>query len=407
MRGLAIQRGGVLLSTEYKSCEIPMLWRCNCGEEFYMRGYNVLKGGWCFICNKTRYNINYCRKVAEEKGGKCLSDVYKNSDAIMSWECKCGHRWDTNFGCITSGSWCSVCGNTKKIKYTIEDARRLAEEKGGECLSDVLRTVACIITWRCKYSHVWESPFRKNLEGYWCPKCSNIERSLTLDDCHYYAKSFGGECLSTEYKNVSTKLSWKCKYGHIFEKPLGKIKQYGSWCQQCSYAELKYNLEDCYNLATAFNGECLSTEYKNKRTKLTWKCKEGHIFEHTLQCIKGGCWCPYCKGSNGEIVFRDIMEEITGHKFLKVRPNWLRGVRNRPLEIDGYCEELKLAFEYQGQQHFKYNSHFYKNIEDFNRRLANDQIKSKILQERGIRLLLPDYRLPISSFRDFVVKAIC
>ena len=39
-------------------------------------------------------------------------------------------------------------------------------------------------------------------------------------------------------------------------------------------------------------------------------------------------------------IARDIIEEIMGLKFNKVRPMFLKG-----LELDGYCKPLKLAFE--------------------------------------------------------------
>ena len=38
--------------------------------------------------------------------------------------------------------------------------------------------------------------------------------------------------------------------------------------------------------------------------------------------------------------------------FFKCRPRWLEEETGRALELDGYSESLKLAFEYQGPRHF-------------------------------------------------------
>ncbi|WP_404429603.1 zinc-ribbon domain-containing protein [Sutcliffiella horikoshii] len=38
----------------------------------------------------------------------------------------------------------------------------------------------------------------------------------------------------------------------------------------------------------------MSKEYKNARTKLKWKCQQGHLFERTLGHVKEGRGCPIC-----------------------------------------------------------------------------------------------------------------
>jgi hypothetical protein len=48
-------------------------------------------------------------------------------------------------------------------------------------------------------------------------------------------------------------------------------------------------------LAEAFNGKCLSTDYTNNKTKLSWECENGHQFEKSSVEIKKGVWCPKCK----------------------------------------------------------------------------------------------------------------
>ena len=40
--------------------------------------------------------------------------------------------------------------------------------------------------------------------------------------------------------------------------------------------------------------KCLSKDYINKNTKLTWQCGEGHIWQTAPRIIKHGSWCPVC-----------------------------------------------------------------------------------------------------------------
>ena len=38
--------------------------------------------------------IEEMQKLAEERGGKCLSKKYRNRYSKLTWQCKEGHQWD-------------------------------------------------------------------------------------------------------------------------------------------------------------------------------------------------------------------------------------------------------------------------------------------------------------------------
>lgn len=63
------------------------------------------------------------------------------------------------------------------------------------------------------------------------------------------------------------------------------------------------------------------------------------------------------------------------------RPEWLEG-----LELDFYVEELGIAIEVQGVQHYRYIPHFHLTPEGFQDQLRRDTIKRDICQVHGIDL---------------------
>ncbi len=67
------------------------------------------------------------------------------------------------------------------------------------------------------------------------------------------------------------------------------------------------------------------------------------------------------------------------------------------LFIDIYLPRLKLAFEYDGQQHFEYNEHFHGNRENFTRARRRDVEKDELCEQRGITLIRVAYNEEMSK----------
>lgn len=81
---------------------------------------------------------------------------------------------------------------------------------------------------------------------------------------------------------------------------------------------------------------------------------------------------------------RETFESIFSKKFIKVRPDWLKSPKTKlNLELDGYCEELKIAFEYNGPHHYDPNYIYYhKSV------VWKDRFKKRRCKELGIKLYL-------------------
>jgi hypothetical protein len=88
-----------------------------------------------------------------------------------------------------------------------------------------------------------------------------------------------------------------------------------------------------------------------------------------------------------------------------VRPSWLKFGENKALELDGYNAELKIAFEYQGPQHYKRVPHFQKTDEEFNKQLEYDKLKADKCKERGITLYIIPY-LFLNELPSYISKLV-
>ena len=101
---------------------------------------------------------------------------------------------------------------------------------------------------------------------------------------------------------------------------------------------------------------------------------------------------------------RAILEKIYHTPFPSVRPSFLRNIRTgRNLELDCYNSNLKLALEYQGEQHYSYNKYFHKSPVHFARQKAYDAWKKKRCADVGIDLIVVPYRVGYNNLEDYII----
>lgn len=63
------------------------------------------------------------------------------------------------------------------------------------------------------------------------PDCFGKKR-LTIEEMPHIAEQRGGKCLSSNYKNVHSKLLWECFMGHQWNAAARSVKK-GSWRPVC------------------------------------------------------------------------------------------------------------------------------------------------------------------------------
>lgn len=339
--------------------------------------------------------IERMKEIAKSYRGECLSDLYINNRTRLKWKCEYGHIWETEPRVIVQGHWCPICRNDKR-KLNINEMKMLAKKYNGECLSSEYIDAITKLKWRCEKGHIWEAVPSSVKRGHWCIVCAG-KKKLSINDMRNLAQKYEGECLSRTYINALTKLRWRCKDGHIFEARPNDV-QNGHWCPICSKKK-KLSLKEIRKLAEINNGKCLSSEYKNNYTKLKWMCKEGHIFFMCSNNVQQGQWCPKCVYNKSEEICRKTLEVLFGAKFPKAKPKWLRNPETGfLLELDGYCEELGIAFEHNGRQHYEINEKFHVSESEFKKLKKRDVVKKNLCEQHGVKLIvIPQLKIKING----------
>jgi hypothetical protein len=234
MRTLAEAKGGECLSKEYKTAISKLQWRCAAGHLWQTTPAIVMGGTWCVKCTSPTVNsLEKLDELARERGGRVLSRRYVNSVTKMEFVCKRGHRWNAVPASVADGKWCRKCSGS--AKSTIENMCDLARDRGGVCLSELYKDNKTKLLWRCKRDHeFWMKPDHIVARGSWCPTCRG-KKSASLDDLRARAVARGGRCLSETFKRNSDHISLECGLGHRWSPTASGFLR-GAWCSLCARA---------------------------------------------------------------------------------------------------------------------------------------------------------------------------
>lgn len=134
-----------------------------------------------------------------------------------------------------------------------------------------------------------------------------------------------------------------------------------------------------------------SFESKKKKKSKKSKKKKAKLNKHEEEC-------------------RRIFERIFKCTFKSVRPKWLKNpATKKNLELDGYNPDIitpkgkGLAFEYDGEQHAKFNPYFHKNgIDEFRYQVVKDNWKDQKCKERGVILIRIPHNVVFTDLERYI-----
>ncbi len=363
---------------------------------------------------KKEAKLKKAKEFAISKGGECLSNEYINCNQKMFWRCQNGHEWEAKFRKVIGESqWCKRClHDTLRMKNGLEKAKEYALLNDGECLSNEYVNRSIKLKWQCSEGHIWDSDYNHVVERkHWCPQCvGRFSKEEGLLKAKEHAIFKNGECLSNEYFESKKQLKWKCSEGHTWKASYSKVINSGNWCPKCFRKKLgntkrnKNGLSIAKKHAVSKGGECLSSKYVSSKKQLKWKCSERHIWKASYESVfRNGSWCPICSNYYyKEHKVRDLLEYILATKFEKSKLDWnINPKTNKILELDGYSEELKIAFEFQGEHHYSVGV-FKNSKEDLEYIKYKDEIKKQNCAKNGVNLIIIDDKFKLNQQKEIV-----
>ncbi len=394
---LAASKQGRCLSGVYTNMKTQMTWECHKGHQWEACSSSVLyQKSWCPKCRNENSSIRQLGSIenlhliAQMKDGKCLSDSYLGVRTPVEWQCNKMHRWNARPSDIKRGSWCPVCAKVliaqEKRKYSLDDIKKLATAKDGQCLSKTYKNTSDKIKLQCKNNHIWTTNAQKLILGNWCKICASNNGRVTVKGVNDKLKFNDNiKCLDVIHRNKITKIELMCSNKHIWISDLSAARNNGG-CPTCSKRK-KYTIEDMQCLASKNEGKCLSKKYVNNFTHLQWQCANNHKWYSAPRNIIKGSWCPTCSCLYGvnEEKCRFIFGSLLNLDFPK--DNQVV----KPLELDGYNSHLKLAFEYNGELHYRFVPGLHKTIDKFLNQKKRDKHKKFLCKHKHIKLVVIPY----------------
>lgn len=267
-------------------------------------------------------------RINQQKG-TLISGEYLNTNSRFKLQCSIGHQWVTTAGCIKKGSWCHVCSG-----------------------------------------HSTDKSYHESV----------INEIVALNN---------EEWVDGKYISSSCILKFNCELDHPFNKMVSRLKR-GEWCSICSghTQDVGYHIQRLEKLIEEKGGEWIYGEYIRSNVKIGILCQHGHTFEITPNALGNKQWCKYCSRFRSEGRCRQLIEEMTLGDWPKTKmPEFVIPETGGTLELDGYCEGLACAFEFQDQQHYEFNSFFHDSQEDFEWQQYRDELKRYYCREHFIELL--------------------
>jgi hypothetical protein len=386
--------GGKVIG-EYINSQTRVRCICKNGHDCNPLPAHIQQGRkMCPTC-RNNYQIRAKKKFLdriEELGGKVLGQYIHNAQRV---ECICpeGHQCKALPNQVSrGGGMCSTCSNGPGEWHgiTMKGAElnfcERIEELGGKVIGKYINSksrVECL----CSNGHsCYPIPRGIQRGTRMCRTCAGNAPGTAEKKFRDRIKELGGQVIG-KYVRSTDQILCLCPKGHICNIiPAGGVAR-GGMCKTCAGQNPMIARQNFYDSIEKLGGQVVG-EYITSHIPVECICEHGHSCRPYPKHIQEGYgMCPSC-GLKSEPLCRSIFEKLLDMKFPKKRPEWLTW-KEHPLELDGYNEDAKIAFEYQGAQHEQYIPHFHRNgPEDFQMQLDKDEFKVQRCKEYGVLLFV-------------------
>lgn len=398
-----VQKEGLVLS-EYKNYSTKIEIKCKRNHVWSVTPNHVANGGsWCPKCPKEvslKSKDNFFRVVAE-KGGVVISD-YKNNNTKVRIRCHRFHEWNVTPHSVAGvmDSWCPFCSENSPEQAAIKFYNKVVEN-GGIPLETYKSAYTRVLV-QCHNKHKWKCvPHDITSCNSWCAKCfGNCPEQARAKFYETIARKQGKALES--YINSYSRVKICCINNHEWDcVPANVI--YGDWCRACNNTCPKEAYKRLCEIVADNKGEILEA-YVNSQTKISFKCKRGHIWKTCPDNImNSGCWCPQCNESHGERAVRSVLEF---HNILFTTQKEHPSLPGYYFDFHFHYNGKEFYLEYDGEQHFRHVKFFCKTPEIYQHRRNIDVNKSRAVVNSDAYLIRLDNTLSTDELEQHILTAI-
>lgn len=382
-------KGGIRISAFTNSNEKISI-HCKNDHIFLMAPCRIVNGRWCAFCscpNRKIASIERVKDFVEQQGGT-VSGKIENMQSKLNFTCSDGHLWNASAASVLlNKTWCPHCSG--HIKIDISVFHKIAEARGGKCLSNEYKTQKDKLEFICANNHCWKARAGHIKAGHWCPYCNiylgeqivrvfleylfdakfpkyrapwlvnEKNNKLELDGyCeklgiafehhgiqHYGRNIFGQDdasyermkkndlqknkiCNERQIKLIIVPAIWHFTKLNNLDKVISdqffllgiKSPKEIIFKEEFLYSITKNSLLELQKIAIDKGGKCLSTVFINSKTHMLFECSKGHQWKAIPSNIKRGKWCRKCSkiGSIGN-------PKLNLKSVIEIRRDWNSG----------------------------------------------------------------------------------
>ena len=390
-----------LLSSGYTSTKAPLAYRCNrCGHQSTTRLEYIRAGQSCPKCWEARrsknlkHSFEFVRREFLAKNLELLDSAYTDSKTPLAYRCqKCGYKGQLRFSHLRAGAGCRQCGIRWRASQQRRNFPKFKNElfkRGIEVLSRNYVNALTKLDLRCaECGQSWQAranDLRNPASG--CPRCGHKRGGQK----HAYTNEVVARLLAdrqitllSTYQRSQKPIRVRFEQcGHTVWRTWNVI-QHGVGCPKCA-PNARPTREDYRALAARFSGEVLEiARTSNQQSK--WRCSIGHVFRRPFISIKQlDTFCTVCSGSYAEMLCRAAVERLFGKPFRRKRVPGMKSPKGRPLELDIYNEELRIAIEHHGAHHYRALPHW-DGVAGLDKQRIHDRVRREFCRVNGILLI--------------------
>lgn len=327
---------------EYVNSHTKVCVICPKHGEFWVAPTNFLNNQDCLKCKREKYLIEHCKKDYE---------VLEKTDKTITLFCEKHGRFEISLIKFKTKKYtCPKCLLENNISSFIKKANKIHNNKYTYDESTFVNNIKKMRIICSIHGEFWQTP-NNHLNGQGCKKCSDANKTKTKEQFIQDVIRIHGnkyDYSKVQYVNGHTKVCVICPiHGEFWATPNQLLS--GKGCAKCSKYRNRYTTETIIEKFKEIHGDkydYTKVKYINAKTKVCIVCPIHGEFYTTPNKHLQGRGCPKCNYSHGE---NDINLLLKKHNINFTYNN--RNVLNK-LELDFFIEDIKIAIECQGKQHF-------------------------------------------------------